>query len=135
MLTLNPETYEITCPQGDTGLLLVEITDGNQQPLTQPLDGVAVFAVCQSIDGTLSAVKAKVAHLIDNTATLNITNAFSRALPAGDYKWDVRIVTDPVIGEDDSVTTDEDSDEVHSLFAGRPGGMPKYTVPGVAVNV
>ena len=51
MLNLDPETQCITCPQGDTGLLLASITALDGQPLAQPLDGVAVFAVCQQIGG------------------------------------------------------------------------------------
>lgn len=134
-LTLNPESYEIRCPTGDTGLLLVEFNDGDGQPLPQPLDGVAVFAVCQQINGAYAPVKERIVDLVNNTATVNITNAFSRAIPAGNYFWDIRVVTSPVIDEDGNVRTDADSDEVHSIFAGSATGMPKYVVPGVASNV
>ena len=134
-LTLNPDTYEIRCPTGDTGLLLVEFNDGDGQPLPQPLDGVAVFAVCQQINGIYTAVKSKAIELVDNTATINVTNSFSRAIPQGESWWDIRVVTSPVIDADGNVTTDDDGDQVHSVFAAREAGMPKYHVPGVAVNV
>lgn len=135
MLNLDPETQCITCPQGDTGLLLASITALDGQPLAQPLDGVAVFAVCQQIGGVFSTIKAKQVELVDNTATILISNDFSRAIPTGKYYWDIRIVTDPELAEDGTVICQDETDEVHSLFAGRDGGMPQYIVPGVAVNV
>ena len=76
MLNLDPETQCITCPQGDTGLLLASITALDGQPLAQPLDGVAVFAVCQQIGGVFSTIKAKQVELVDNTATILISNDF-----------------------------------------------------------
>lgn len=134
MIKLNPETMEIICPSGDTGLLLIRLADGDGQPLP-PLNGVAVFAVCQKTKNSYNMTSSKIVEIVDNTATIHITNQFSRIITPGDYLWDVRIVTDPDYDDDGNVRCDDDTDEVHSLFAGRKDDMPKFTVPGVAVDV
>lgn len=135
MLTIG-EDLTITCPQGDTGLFLVELTDGVGNPLLQPINGVAVFAVCKELkNGKYSTQSTKPVPIVDNTATINVTNAVSRAIEPGEYRWDIRIVIDPEYDEQGNVICQDDTDEVHSLFAGQPGGMPKYIVQGVAVDV
>ncbi len=136
MLRLDQDEMKITCPQGDTGLLLIRINGMDGQPLSELLDGVVIFAVCKELkNGTFTTESSKSVEIVDNTVTINITNSFSRGIQPGDYRWDVRIVTDPEYDDDDNVICMDDSDEVHSLFAGREGGMPKYIVPGVAVDV
>lgn len=137
MIELNRETLEITCPSGDTGLLLVKITGTEGVPLPGLLDGVAIFAVAQKVGtgASYSTTSARPVKIVDNTATINITNAFSRVITPGNYYWDIRIVTDPEYDGDGNVLCEDDTDEVHSLYAGRPEGLPKFIVPGVAVHV
>lgn len=136
MLKLDPDNLAITCPQGDTGLVLVKLTDPDGAPLP-PIDGVAVFAVAEKARVGVGYIQRswRAVPIVDNTATILITNAMSRRLEPGEYFWDVRIVTDPEYNEDGDVIAEDDSDEVHSLFAARPEGLPDYIVPGVAVNV
>jgi hypothetical protein len=140
MLKLNPDTLEIICPQGDTGLLLVTLAAGHGGgALPQPLTGVAIFAVAetQTVRGktTTNTLAGKHVEIVDNTATILLSNDLTRVLSPGAYLWDIRIVTDPGTNEEGDIIADDLTDEVHSLFAARPGGMPKFTVPGVAIHV
>jgi len=135
MLTLNSVTNEIVCAQGDTGMLRVLIKDADGNPLPRPIVGVAIFAVCQKVRTEYNTITSKVFAIVNNVTVVNITNRLSRLIPPGQYQWDIRVVTDPDYDDEDNVIAGDDTDEVHSCFAGTPGGMPKYTVPGVAVNV
>ena len=136
MYTLDPVTKELVVPSGDTVQFLLKLTDLDGNPLIQPIDGVAVFAVCEkSTRGTFSPFDGRKIDIVDNTVTVRLPNKFTRRITQGNYYWDIRIVTDPEIDDDGNVTAEDDTDEVHSLFAGTEGGMPKYTVPGVAIDV
>ncbi|MEG1813915.1 MAG: hypothetical protein RR337_11545 [Clostridia bacterium] len=135
MLKIDPKDQTITCPQGDTGMFTVSLVGKDGLALPQTIIGVAVFSVCQISAGLYKKIKSKHVPLVDNTATILITNEFSRAVPAGTYMWDVRIVTDPEYDLAGDVICSDSTDEVHSLYAARDTGMPKYIVPGVAVNV
>ncbi|MEG0934465.1 MAG: hypothetical protein RSJ41_02630 [Clostridia bacterium] len=134
----NKETLEITCPAGDTGLFVLDLLDALGNPLPYPLDGYGVFAVAQmDIKGKLTTTIQRPIQIVDNTVTVRLSNALTRKLtPGGEYRWDVRVVTGSVLSDDGKkVCCDEDSDEVHSLFAMRDKGLPSFVVPKVAVPI
>ena len=140
MRTLD-EDYNITCPSGDTGLLHVYLTDMNDKPLPMPIDGVAVFAVCQPIQasGGFNTINYMEIEIVDNIAIVNIDYDFSSKLtpnkPQQSYYWDIRVVTNPEFDGDGKLIYPGSGSEVHSVYAGQPGGMHKYLVPGVATDV
>ena len=138
MININPETLEITCPSGDTGLFKLKITDTDGNPLPPMQDAVAVFAVAQVVNnrGAYANVAARPVDIVDNAAVIWLPNSLTKSItPGGTYKWDIRIVINPDLDDNGNVKALDDSDEVHSLFAGRSGGMPTFNVPGVAVDV
>ena len=121
------EKGKITCPVGDTGLLLVELSS---EQFTEPLNGVAIFAVTTK---NYTTILKKTVELVDNTATIRLANRDTRGLSVGEHMWDVRIVIDPEYEADGTVIVKDDTDEVHSLFSA--GGMPAFVVTRVAVEV
>jgi len=135
MILLDKETYQITCPTGDTGQFTLSLTDIEGNPLDHEIEGVAVFAVCQQINNVYVNIRQKAVELVNNMATIVITPGFSRGIPSGEYFWDIRIVTDPGKDEEGNIITDERTDEVHSLFAARKGGLPRYRALAVAVDI
>ena len=135
MLNLDPETQCITCPQGDTGLLLDSITAlGRPTPGSAPGWGGGVRSVPADRgrvfhhQGQAGGAGGQYRHHPDQQRLFP-------GDPGGQVLLDIRIVTDPELAEDGTVICQDETDEVHSLFAGRDGGMPQYIVPGVAVNV
>lgn len=138
-LILDPETLKIICPSGDTGMFTVTFETVDGTPLESPISGVAVFAVCKQITRSAAyntKARSEPIPIVDNTATVLITPGFSRQIEPGEYNWDIRIITDPAYDEETGqIITDENTDEVHSLFATRQGGMPVYYAPGVAVEI
>ena len=106
------------------------LTDAGGEVLTEPLSGVVIFAVATK---TYTPVFHKVAPIVNNTATIQLTNADTRTLTRGDYRWDVRVVTDPEYDTDGNVICADTTDEVHSLYSAT--GMPVFEVTGVAIGV
>lgn len=129
MIQIDQRTRKITCPIGDTGLFIVNLTAATGEPLAENIDGVAIFAVASK---GFAPVFSKVVAIVDNTATIRLTNTDTRTLTRGEYRWDIRVVTDPAY-QDGRPITDEDSDDVHSLFSAT--GLPIFEVTGVAVDV
>ena len=127
-ILVNGETRRITMPVGDTGTFVIELD------VTEPVSGLAVFAICKKTTTRYTTVLQKPVGIIDNTVTVHIANADTEHLDPGDYCWDVRVLTDPEIDAESGNTVESDAvGEVHSLFA--LGGMPTFTLTGVAVDV
>ena len=133
-IRIDGASKKIVMPIGDTALLVIDLMDENGEPLTTPLSGVAVFAVCKKTTTRYTTVLQKPVEIVDNTVTVHIANADTEALDPGDYCWDVRVLTDPETDNESGNTVESDAvGEVHSLFA--LGGMPTFTLTGVAVDV
>lgn len=130
MIRMDANTRKITCPIGDTGLFLVTLTDPNGEALTETLSGVVIFAVATK---TFTPVFHKVAGIVNNTATIQLTNADTRTLTRGEYRWDIRVVTDPEYDTDGNVICQDTTDEVHSLYSAT--GLPVFEVTGVTISV
>lgn len=150
----------ISLAQGDTMLFAIQLAvEGEEAPAQFPEGTVALFAVSQkqsrlaslqyqnvriasglqtvsqAAASSYTPVLRKVFPLeYDGAIIVYLTNADTRAIAAGDYVWDVRIVTDPEYDESGNVICDDTTDEVISLFSGG-NGMPKFTVTEVAAIV
>lgn len=135
MLLIDQKTYDMTCPSGDTGQFTITLTDTAGQPLPTTIDGAAVFAVCKRMGLGYTTINSIAVDLVNNTATFLVSPEFSRAIEPGSLYWDVRVVIDPARDSSGNVITDNSNDEVHSVFAGRPNGLPKYWAAGVAVEI
>lgn len=115
MLKLEAGSGKIVCPIGDTGLLLVTLKLKEGAP-PLPEGAVVEFKVCA--DKGVEPVMTKVSKLVDSAAAIWLSGADTQRLPkGGTYRWNVRVLTDPVAGEDGSVSAKADSGEVHSPFA------------------
>lgn len=90
-----------------------------------------MFGICSQRDPR--PVFSKVFDVDDNAVVIHLTNAETRRLAVGAYRWDLRIVTHPEYNGDGSVRCDDDSDNVLSIYSG--AGMPTFTVTEVAVHV
>ena len=119
----------ITLPRGDTLLFSVRMKqDGEIAHF--PEGAVGVFGVSKGKRTLLS----KVFPVEEGCMAVCLTNADTRSLKAGEYSWDLRIVTDPEYDGDGNVKCDDASDQVVSIFSGAFGMRP-FTLTEVAVNV
>ena len=70
-------------------------------------------------------------EIIDGEAVIRFTNEDTQNLPPGDYRWDIRVVIDPVWNEaHDDITGGA---EVHAPFAF--SGMPVLRILEVGAYV
>ncbi len=123
MIRLDGTNGKITCPIGDTGLLLVSLKlKDNAPPLP---DGTVIeFKICG--DKTVEPILIKVSTLADSAAAIWLSSEDTLKLPkSGSYRWNVRVVTDPVMQADGSVVARQQSAEVHSPFA-FGGALPTF---------
>ena len=112
------ETLKISMPPGDTGNLWVEI----DWAVIRPGDAV-VFAIVDKRSGTDLMVKA--AEIADgNRALIRLCNHDTRELEAGNYNWQLRIVTGPGKDAEGNVEADDCEDHVVSVFSG--DNMPVF---------
>ncbi len=100
---------------GDTGDLFVEIeTEGF---ILTPCD-VILFAIFDNSTG--EDLMCKHAEIENGQAHIRLCNYDTRDIPAGLYKWNLRIVTDPIYDEDGNVRVDECTDDVITVFDSPP---------------
>lgn len=158
MFKINDD-YSILLAQGDTMKFAITLTIGDEEtPASYPEDTVAVFAINRPVTRTVATRTAvplaaglraaRISEPIEyvtalrknfpvqdgNVIIVALTNAETRALEIGDYRWDVRIVTDPEYDDQGDVKCDDTSDEVLSIFSGGLP-MPKFTVTEAIVIV
>ena len=127
-ILVNGETRQITMPVGDTGTFVIELD------VTEPVSGLAVFAICKKTTSRYETMFQKTVEVVDNSVTIHMQNADTEALAPGEYFWDVRILSDPETDPETGKTVETDAiGTVTSLFALE--GLPKFTLVGVAVDV
>ena len=127
-ILVNGETRQITMPVGDTGTFVIELD------VTEPVSGLAVFAICKKTTSRYETVHQDAVEVVDNSVTIYMKNADTEALAPGEYFWDVRILSDPETDAETGNTVETDAiGTVTSLFALE--GLPKFTLVGVAVDV
>lgn len=136
MIYIDEYTNTMRMAQGDTDTITLTLTDEQGDPLPSQLTGVGIFAICQlSATGQPSDIAWLVATITNNTVTFDVPNSMTRDVPAGSYRWDMRIVTDPEYDDDGNVIAEDASDQVHSIFAGTEAGMPLLELKGAAYRV
>ena len=133
MYSINTETKEIILPLGDTLAFVVDLKlDG--EPARFPEGTVAIFGVCKERARNVRWLFSRVFPVEDGSVAIYLTNDDTRDMQAGEYNWDLRIVTDPEYDEDGTVRCDDPSDVVTSIFAGS-GDLPDFRLKGVAAYV
>lgn len=112
----NNETNKITMEPGDTG----SFTVGVDWPR---YDGeiALVLGVCNR-DG--EDVLLKNFPVADGVAAIEFCNHDTRDLEPGNYKWQLRVVTDPEYDENGNVIAEDCTDKVISVFGG--DSMPTF---------
>ena len=113
----NPANNAIGMEAGDTGNLNIGIEYGG---LTG--NDVVLFAVFDPDTG--EDVLLKSVQINNGAAKIRICNKDTRDIEAGEYRWNLRIVTDPELSEDGSIRADDCDDDVITVF--RPA--PKFKI-------
>ena len=114
----DPETRKITLPAGDTMDFKIH-TNGDFD--------VAIFAVYNRTTGQ-DVVAVPVEIDADGYANIRLANRHTRDVPAGNYKWNLRLVSDPEFDENGNVVVDEDSDNVLTVFGPDNDDIPIFVI-------
>ena len=104
-------TRAITMAAGDTADIVVHVKWDRLSA-----GDVLLFAVFDSGGDLL----VKPAEIADGLAQIRICNHDTRDIEPGRYKWNLRIVTSPVVDESGSVRADECTDDVLTAFDSPP---------------
>lgn len=121
----NTASGRITCPRGDTGALRVTISGD----IALAPGDMLVFGLYNP--KTKETMLRKQATIADGSAEVHFTNADTRELAAGSYKYNLRVVTDPEYGANGDVICADDSDNVLSIY----NDMPKFEILEAGVHV
>ena len=114
----DPETRKITLPAGDTM---------NYRVHTNGEFDVVIFAVYNRSTGQdVVTVPAEIDA--NGNAEIRLANRHTRDVPAGNYKWNLRLVSDPEYDENGNIIADEDSDNVLTVFGPDNDNIPIFTI-------
>lgn len=108
--TYENETNKITIEPGDTASFTVNVDWPRYEG-----EIALVMGVCNK-EG--EDVLLKHFPVVDGVATIELCNHDTRDIEPGNYKWQLRIVTDPEYDEDGNVVVEDCSDMVISVFSG-----------------
>lgn len=106
-------TRQITLPCGDTFDLWVDI----DWPALAAGD-VILFAIFDKSTGEDMLVKP--AEIVDGQAHIRLCNHDTRDIEPATYRWNLRIVADPVRDENGNVLVDECTDNVITVLDDPP---------------
>lgn len=114
--TYDKETNKITMEPGDTGSFTVDVN-------WPSYDGeiALVMGVCNK-EG--EDILLKHFPVVDGAANVKLCNHDTRDLEPGNYKWQLRIVTNPEYDENGKVYAKDCADKVVSVFSG--DSMPTF---------
>lgn len=112
-------TRTMTLPLGDTATFHISIDWMGLSP-----GDALVFGIYNKSE--LTDIFRKPAEIVDGQAVLRLCNADTRDLEPGNYRWQLRIVTDPARDEDGNIITDACADNVISIFD--PDDLPKINL-------
>lgn len=115
----------ITCPRGDTGALNFTFSGAIS---LKPGD-MLIFGLYSPT--TKETLLRKQVEIVDGAALLLFSNADTRDLPTGSYKYNLRIVTDPEYGENGLVICADATDNVLSIY----NDLPKFELLEAGVHV
>lgn len=114
----------ITMAVGDTATITAIVEWENLAP-----GDVILFAIFDRTTGEDKLCKP--VEIKDEQAVIRLCNRDTRDIPAGRYKWNLRIVTDPVYDEEGNVRVDECTDDVITVFNDPPN--IRLTIGGARV--
>lgn len=114
----NEETNKITLEPGDTGSFTVNV----DWPRFEG-EIALVLGVCNK-DGEDVILKSW--SVVDGMVAVELCNHDTRDLEPGNYKWQLRIVTDPEYDENGNVIAEDCTDKVISVFSG--DAMPTFRI-------
>ena len=115
----------ITCPRGDTGALRFTFSGA----ITLKPGDMLVFGLYSPT--AKETVLRKQVEIVNGSALLLFTNADTRDLPAGSYKYNLRVVTDPEYDENGLVACADTTDNVLSVY----NELPKFELLEAGVHV
>lgn len=115
----------IICPRGDTGALNFLFSGAIS---LKPGDMLVFGLYSPSAKET---VLRKQVEIVDGAALLLFTNADTRDLPVGSYRYNLRIVTNPEYDEDGLVICNDATDNVMSIY----NELPKFDLLEAGVHV
>lgn len=115
----DPDTRSITISAGDTMDFSVNVSGKDFD--------AAVFAAYNPTTG--EDVFTVPADLAAGKCNIRLAARHTRDVPAGKYKWNIRLVSDPGRDEDGNIVADNDSDNVLSVF-----GPDKNTIPDFVIR-
>lgn len=122
----NEQDRSIAMAAGDTADIYVSVD------WVGIADGDAVlFAVFNPNTGEDVLIKA--ADVTDGKVHIRLCNHDTRDMPAGRYRWQLRIVTSPARDEAGNVMADECTDDVISVFD--YGAIPGFTLRRTGARV
>ena len=106
-------TRQITLPCGDTFDIWVDI---DWPDLAE--GDVVLFGIFDKNTG--NDILVKYADIEDGKAHIRLCNKDTRDVEPATYRWNLRIVTDPVRDDDGNVRVDECEDDVITVFDDPP---------------
>lgn len=106
-------TRQLTLPCGDTYDMWIEI----DWPALVAGD-VILFAIYDKSTG--NDVLVKTTEIVNGKAHIRLCNKDTRDIEPGSYRWNLRVVTDPVRDDDGNVRVDECTDNVITVFDDPP---------------
>lgn len=115
----------ITCPRGDTGAIRFSFSGA----ITLKPGDMLVFGLFSP--STKQTVLRKQVEIVDGIAMLTLTNADTRSLTVGSYRYNLRIVTDPEYDETGQVICNDATDNVLSIY----NELPKFELLEAGVHV
>jgi hypothetical protein len=114
----DPETRAITISAGDTMDFSVNVSGKDYD--------AAVFAAYNPTTG--EDVVVVPAELKSGKCSIRLATRHTRDVPAGKYKWNIRLVSNPGKDEEGNIVADDDSDNVLSVFGPDNSAIPDFVV-------
>lgn len=121
----DPKTKSITMSAGDTLNFSVNVSGENYD--------AAVFAAY--IPKTGEDVVVVPAELSSGKCIIRLASRHTRNVPAGNYKWNIRLVSDHGIDEHGNIIADDDSDDVLSVFGPNINTIPDFVIRRTGAHV
>lgn len=115
----DPKTKSITMSAGDTINFSVNVSGKDYD--------AAVFAAYNPKTG--DDVVTVPAELTSGKCIIRLASRHTRDVPSGNYKWNIRLVSDHGIDDYGNIIADDDSDNVLSVF-----GPDKNTIPDFIIR-
>lgn len=114
----DPYTRAITISAGDTMDFSVNVSGKSYD--------AAVFAVYDPDTG--DDVVTVPAELAENQCKIRLAARHTMDVPAGKYKWNIRLVSNPEKDEDGNIVLNDDTDNSLTVFGPEKNEIPDFIV-------